>query len=73
MREGASLSGICATSQPLATPRGLRAGVTRIRAQGLMDQDVPGVDGHGQPLAQFVESDEQHAQAAFGVHLEVRE
>ena len=31
------------------------------------------VDGHGQPAAQFGESDEQHAQAAFGIHLEVRE
>ena len=31
------------------------------------------VDGHGQPAVEFGESGEQHAQAAFGVHLEVGE
>ena len=31
------------------------------------------VDGHGQPAAQFGEADEEHAQAALGVHAEVGE
>ena len=31
------------------------------------------VDGHGQAAAEFGETDQQHAQAAFGVHAEVRE
>ena len=31
------------------------------------------MDGHGQPAAQFGETDQQHAEAAFGVHAEVGE
>ena len=31
------------------------------------------VDSHGEPASEFGESDEQQAQAAFGVHFEVGE
>ena len=31
------------------------------------------VDRHGESSAQFGEADEQHAQAALGIHVEVRE